>query len=62
MPTGELLALIGAIEAAEEEVDHLRALRVDVQCEKFEKHEIVDMLSDTIYELATPLAALKEAP
>ena len=51
-------ALLAVAETAEEEVDHLRALRVDVQGEKLAKHAIVDMLSDTICELATALAAL----
>ena len=61
VPTGRLLALLAVAETAEEEVDHLRALRVDVQGEKLAKHEIVDMLSDTICELATALAAPADA-
>jgi len=57
----EVPALLAVAEAAEEEAEHLRALRVDVQGEKLAKHEIVDMLSDTICELATALAAPADA-
>ena len=58
---GALPALLDVAEAASERLDHLRDLRVDVQTEKLTKHEIVDILSDEVCELAMALKRLEDA-